>query len=130
MASLNHSELRKTYMQKKLMIFMYFCRASISIKSRTSHYVHIQMALNTGEFFIPPLNKVEGGILVSPCPSVHPSVRLSVCGQNGVHSVSSTILAGSISYSHILSSNFRRCVTCKVLFKINEFEVLGNSLNL
>ena len=39
-------------------------------------------------------------------------VRLSVCGQNPVHSVCSTILAGSISYLHILSSNFRRCVAC------------------
>ena len=29
-------------------------------------------------------------------------VRLSVCGQNRVHSVSSTILIGSISYLHIL----------------------------
>ena len=45
-------------------------------------------------------------------------VRLSVCGQNGVRSVSSTILIGSISYLHILSSNFRRCVACNVCFKI------------
>ena len=58
------------------------------MKSRTSHYVHIQMALN---------NKVEGGILVSPCLSV----RLSVCAQNCVHSVSSTILARSF---HICTS--------------------------
>ena len=42
------------------------------------------------------------GILISPCPSVSPSV----CGQNRVHSVSPTIFAGSISYLHILSSNF------------------------
>ena len=55
----------------------------------------------------------KGGILVSPCPSV----RLSVCGQNRVHSVSSTILIGSISYLHILSSNFRRCVACNVCYK-------------
>ena len=41
-------------------------------------------------------------------------VRLSICGQNRVCSVSSTILVGSISYLHILSSNFRRCVTCQV----------------
>ena len=56
-------------------------------------------------------------VLVSP----YPSVRLSVCGQNRVGSVSSTILVGSISYLHILSSNFRRCVTCKVYFKISSF---------
>ena len=35
--------------------------------------------------------------------SVRLSVRLSVCGQNRVCSVFSTILVGSISYLHILS---------------------------
>ena len=61
---------------------------------------------------IPPhFNEVERGVywfrVVRPsvCPSVRPSVRLtvrpSVCGQNGVRSVTSTILAGSISYLHI-----------------------------
>ena len=53
------------------------------------------------------LNEVEGGNLVSPCPFVH--------------SVSSTILAGSISYVHILSSNFIRCVTCQVCFEIQNW---------
>ena len=57
-------------------------------------------------------------------------VRLSVCGQNRVHSVSSTILIGSISYLHILSSNFRRCVACNACFKIQKFEILANFLNL
>ena len=57
-------------------------------------------------------------------------VRLSVCGQNRVRSVSSTILIGSISYLHILSSNFRRCVACNGCFKIQKFEILANSLNL
>ena len=55
---------------------------------------------------------------------------LSVCGQNRVRSVSSTILIGSISYLHILSSNFRRCATCNVCFEILTFEILVNSLNL
>ena len=65
----------------------------------------------------PPLQRSwKGGILVSPCPSV----RLSVCGQNRVRSVSSTILIGSISYLHILSSNFRRCVACNARFKIKK----------
>ena len=75
----------------------------------------------------PPLQRSwKGGILVSPCPSV----RLSVCGQNRVRSVSSTILIGSISYLHILSSNFRRCVACNARFKIEKFEILANFLNL
>ena len=53
-----------------------------------------------------------------------PSVCPSVCGQNRVRSVSSTILVGSISYLHILSSNFRRCVACKVYCKVPKFESL------
>ena len=52
----------------------------------------------------------KGGILVSRRPSICPTA----CGQNRVHSVTSTILVGSISYLHILSSNFRRCVACRV----------------
>ena len=43
------------------------------------------------------------GILVSLCPSVHPSV-------SSVRSVVPTVLVGSISYVYILSSNFRRFV--------------------
>ena len=57
-------------------------------------------------------------------------VRLSVCGQNRVCSVSSTILIRSISYLHILSSNFRMCVTCNACFKIKKIEILVNFLNL
>ena len=57
-------------------------------------------------------------ILVSRRPSVHLSICLSICGQNRFRSVSFTILAGSISYAHILTSNFRRCVACKCYCKI------------
>ena len=80
-------------------------------------------------YIFPPSSsstKLKGGILVSPCPSVCPSV----CGQNHVCSVSSTILVGSISYLHILSSNFRRCVMCKLCFKTVNVYILANSLNL
>ena len=90
---------------------------------------HFEMYFVDHKFvlFIPPAStKLKGGILVSPCPSV----RLSVCGQNGVRSVSSTIVIGSISYLHILSSNFRRCVACNGCFKIQKLEILANSLNL
>ena len=56
-------------------------------------------------FVIPPTStKLKGGY-TGITLSVRPSVRLSVCGQNRVRSVSSTILIGSISYLHILSSN-------------------------
>ena len=50
-------------------------------------------------------------------------ICLSVCGQNRVCSVSSTILVGSISYFHILSSNFRRCVVCKVCSKVKKNKI-------
>ena len=68
----------------------------------------------------PRFNKVERGVYW------YHLVRLSVCGQNRVRSVSSTILIRSISYLHILSSNFRRCVACNACFKIKKFEILAN----
>ena len=68
----------------------------------------------------------KGGILFSPCRSV----LLSVCGQNRVRSVSSTILVGSISYLHILSGHIRRCFACNVYCKIKKNKILANSLNL
>ena len=85
-------------------------------------------------FIMPPTStKLKGGytgftLSVRPLtrPDLHHvvglfilrEVRLCVCGQNRVCAVSSTILIGSISYLHILSSNFRRCVACTVCFKI------------
>ena len=73
---------------------------------------------------IPPAStKLNGGILVSH-PSVRPSVCLSVCGCNCVCSVSSTILAGSISYLYILSSNFQRCVVYEGFNKLLVNQVL------
>ena len=53
------------------------------------------------------------------------SVRLSVCGQNRVPSVSSIIPIDSISYLQILSSNFRRCVARKVGFQIHKLVILA-----
>ena len=61
--------------------------------------------------YIPCFNEVERGVYWFHL------VRPSVCGQNHVRSASSTILVGSISYLHILSSNFRRCVACNVCSK-------------
>ena len=68
---------------------------------------------------IPSAHEVEGG---------HTDFTLSVSSSADwiVSSVSSTILAGSISYLHILSSNFRRCVTCTLCFKIRIFGVSGH----
>ena len=75
-------------------------------------------------FILPASTKLKGGVYW------YHLVRLSICGQNHVCSVSSTILIGSISYLHILSGNFRRCVACNARFKIEKFEILTNFLNL
>ena len=55
-------------------------------------------------------------VVISACPSVRPTSR--------VRSVALTILVGFILYLHILSSNFRRCVACKVAHKISK-KILG-----
>ena len=68
------------------------------------------------QYLYPPLQRSWKGVYWFTL-----SVRLSVCGQNRVRSVSSTILVGFMYYLHILSSNFRRCITCKVCFKIHKF---------
>ena len=67
--------------------------------------------------YTPCFNGVEGGYT-----GFMSSVRLSVCGQNRVRSVSSIILVGSISYLHFLLSNFRRCVACKGYCIILKFD--------
>ena len=54
---------------------------------------------------------------VQPSWRGYTGITLSVCGQNRIHSVASTIHAGSISYVHTLSKNFRRCVIYKYLTK-------------
>ena len=63
-------------------------------------------------------------------PSVRPSVRPLVRPASRVRSVAPTVLVGSISYLYILSSNFRRCVVCKVSCKIPKFEFLAIFINL
>ena len=89
------------------------CHCNICASFRTHLWIQtgvtVQRYPNWG---IIHFNKVERGVYLFHL------VRLSVCGQNRVHSVSSTILIKSISYLHILSSNFRRCVACNACFKI------------
>ena len=51
---------------------------------------------------------------------VRSSALQSVCRPNHVCFVSSIILTGSISYLHILSSNFRSCVACNFFLFQNE----------
>ena len=58
------------------------------------------------------------------------SVCPSICPASHVCSVGSTVLVGFIWYLHILSSNFRRCVACKVACKILKFEFLPIFQNL
>ena len=73
---------------------------------------------------IPPAQRSCWGVywFHSVRPSVHPSVRPSrIHPASRVCSVGPTVLVGSISYLYILSSNFRRCVACKVSCKISKF---------
>ena len=81
---------------------------------------------NAGLLYPPP-NEVVWGYIGFTL-----SVRLSVPHRpaSRVRSVVPTLLVGSISYLHILSSNFRRCVACKVSCKILKFEFLAIFLNL
>ena len=58
------------------------------------------------------------------------SVRPSVRPASRVRSVAPAVLVGSISYLHILSNNFRRCVACEVSCKISKFVFLAFFLNL
>ena len=80
----------------------------------------------------PTHNKVVGGILVSLRLSVRRSVRPSICPTSRVRSVAPTVLVESISYLHILSSNFQK--VCRILkfqnlnfwqfFKICNFDLV------
>ena len=82
--------------------------------------VNAQVDVLTYHDFYTPRNEVEGGGggggrgggYTGFTLSVGLPVRPSVCRTNRVRSVSSTILAGSISYLHILSRNCRWCVAC------------------
>ena len=77
-------------------------------------------------FYYTPFNEVERGYTG---PTLfRPLACLSICGQNCVRSVSSILLAGSISYLHMFSS--RRFIACKAFFLIQNFKVLANSLHL
>ena len=73
-------------------------------------------SLPRGSFIISPAStKLKGGYTGSTL-SVSPSVRLwtescPLCIFNNTN--------WSISYLHILSSNFRRCVACNVCFRID-----------
>ena len=58
--------------------------------------------------------------------SVRPSARLSDCGQNGVRSVSSTIVARSISYLHIYQPTSED--VSRLLCKSSKIWIFGNFL--
>ena len=75
-------------------------------------------------------NEVVGGYYIGFTPSIRPSVCPCVRPASRVRSVAPTVLVGSIWYLHILSSNFSKCVMCKVSCKIGKFEFLAIFQNL
>ena len=85
----------------------------LTIMLKISICIHISLALYA-RFIYPPLQQSRKlGKLVSKL-SICLSISPYVCGQNRIYSVSS-ILAWSISYLHILSSNLWG-VSCAMMF--------------
>ena len=64
-------------------------------------------------------------MMLSIFRSKHLPIQLSICGWNLVHSLSSIILAWSISFLHILSTNFRRCIACWLFYYCILHHVFG-----
>ena len=84
--------------------------------------IHMGHPVSMSNLLYPLHNEVVGGYIgftPSVCPSVRPASR--------VRSVAPKVVVGSISYLYILSSNFRRCVACRVSYQIRIF---GNFLKL
>ena len=84
--------------------------------------IHMGHPVSMSNLLYPLHNEVVGGYIgftPSVCPSVRPASR--------VRSVVPKVVVGSISYLYILSSNFRRCVACRVSYQIRIF---GNFLKL
>ena len=67
-----------------------------------------------------------GGLLVSPCPSIHLSIHrwTELCPFCSFHN---TILLHFI-FLHILSANFRKCAGCWVLQKNVKFEFFSSAM--
>ena len=96
------------------------------LRCHRAHYDVIVMCISywdiiVGRLLYPLLQQSwKRGILISlfsVCLSVRPSVHPSICGWKGFYSVYPTILARSISFLHILTTNFRRCVMCYEFFQ-------------
>ena len=95
----------------------------------TFHKINFKMSFGGSPLLFLLHNEAVGGYIgftPSVRPSVRPSLHLSICPSvhpaSHVRSVVPTVLIGSSSYLYILSSNFRRCVACKVACKILKFE--------
>ena len=115
----------KKYIYKYVgrLLLRYVHTACVGVTQRTqvcTHSIELKTKIDITKWvrvlyviICPASTKLKGG---------YTGFTLSVCGQNRVRSVSSTILVGSISYLHILSSNFRSCVVCKVCIKIKNLK--------
>ena len=93
--------------------------------SQLIKYVHIDLITDICILVIPEeytLAQQSLGVYIGLIPS---ALHVSC-----VHSVVHTVLVGFISYLYILSSNFRRCVGCKVPCKILIFGIFFNFVTL
>ena len=84
-------------------------------------------------FYTPTSGKLKRGILVAPCPSVQPSVRLWTESMSALYlqqylpdpfHIYTSYQATSVGVSHVI------CFFFFFFFKIKEFEFLAISLNL
>ena len=82
-------------------------------------HVHYYSVTNGCWLIIPPLQwRWKGAILVSPCPSV----RLFICGQNYVRSISSTIFDRSTSYFTFYQATSEGVSRVKFLSKLKNLK--------
>ena len=78
------------------------CLLCSAYSSGWIHFIFIRLIKQLQKVYSKFVCKFLGSILVSVGPSIHHACR--------VRSVAPTVLVGSVSYSYILSNNFRMCV--------------------
>ena len=109
----------------EMSIFLLYRMIHVYICDNRS-YMYFAMAL----IYYTPAQQSCWGVGVYWFHSVRPSVCPFVRPASSVRSVAPTVLVGSISYLYILSSNFKRCVACKVSCKIAKFVYLAFFLKI
>ena len=104
-----------------LLLLLLLPLSLLSFIMSSSWSLTLPLSLSSWSLWYSPHNKVVGeyiGFSLSVRPCVRPSVV-----PHPVPSVARKVLVGFILYSYILSSNFRRCVACKVFCQIWKYSI-------